>query len=78
MKHEYEITEEPNDLRRWHVWYCGDIVATFRHKDDASVFIDMHICHCGYEMNSEELQSAIDCGCPSCRRNLETGKFMEG
>ena len=27
-----------------------------------------YICpHCGYDMDEEEAESAVDCGCPACR-----------
>ena len=27
--------------------------------------------YCGYEMDREEAESAIDCGCPSCRHSFD-------
>ena len=31
-----------------------------------------NICqHCGYEMDEEEAESAVDCGCPVCRCLLD-------
>ena len=31
-----------------------------------------YICpYCGYEMNEDEAESAVDCGCPSCRHIID-------